>query len=332
MDFEKKKLIVLGDLHIGHPLWDKVKNVFEEELMKIWDSGADIFLMGDLLECQTRNSVGKGQIMDINEQVELVIDYFKDFAEAGRLIGMISGNHEDRINKDTGNYDLYKDMCSRLGTKPLGRWTIFEYYGLTVYATHPRGAATTDGGRDLWFRKILNRRECDLYLVGHFHTLYNKLHAGRFYHLEEIPRQKKMFMTGSILHYELDYVEERAYEPQLNGYIELDFENNHFKATPHYLLYDCSLHTDIGLNNKKWNEWEYQQTPKRKEWEKKYRDTHIFDVYPIEYECYHCHTKHSYKPQKKTTANPSTKCKNCKKRVSLDTYFQRRERTPEEMR
>jgi len=143
------ELLFCGDWHLGYPtcLFDDLK----ENLDYCLSHRIYLLLMGDLMEAGTRDSVGDSvfkQILDPQSQIERIIELLLPLSEAGLVLGLYRGNHENRILKTTG-MDPAKIICRILRIPYLGgaMWNLF-YVGnqsYKIYALHGKS-----GARMLW--------------------------------------------------------------------------------------------------------------------------------------------------------------------------------------
>ena len=133
-------LLFFGDIHLGYPTCDVAK----AQSMIDWviKEKAYVILMGDLLECGTTRSIGDSaytQTLNPQEQMETMITMLTPLAETGRVIGLHTGNHEQRMFKDSG-IDVAKVMARILRVPYLNYacWTLLKvgklYY--TLYSSH----------------------------------------------------------------------------------------------------------------------------------------------------------------------------------------------------
>ena len=142
------ELVGFGDLHIGASTYCEKRALEVRNYIK--DNNCLWIGMGDFIENANKRSVGAGvyeQVMNPTEQDV----YLKDFLEpiAGKCIGYLKGNHEERSFKDSG-YDTACIVCHAL-KMPYCMW---EYFGIiagegrayTVYAVHSYSGSKTVGG------------------------------------------------------------------------------------------------------------------------------------------------------------------------------------------
>jgi len=134
------EIVFCGDWHYGARECDvqKIRDMLNYcHLHKIY-----IFLMGDLIEAGLKNSIGAGvyrQNINPQKQMERVIELLKPLSDAGLILGSLDGNHERRIEKDTG-ICITKMMCRFLEIPYLKSacWNLW-YAGdqsYTIYALH----------------------------------------------------------------------------------------------------------------------------------------------------------------------------------------------------
>jgi hypothetical protein len=122
--FDRVKIIPIGDIHVGAPEgqcdWGKV----ERELKYIMDTPDTYMIgMGDYCDCASK-MVRKGpnvftSSLSPMEQYEKILDAFEPLAENGKLLGMLTGNHEQWINEDSG-IDIIALLCRGLKVPYLG--------------------------------------------------------------------------------------------------------------------------------------------------------------------------------------------------------------------
>ena len=203
-----RNIYAIGDLHIGN------KNYQEKTLKSTLDKiDGDIIGMGDFCEFINEKSFKyETQTMSPKKQFKEFKRLFKPFAEEGRILAMVKGNHEDRyFNK----LDGLEDWCEVYEIPYNGRHILIDIDWVTIYAHHPKTSATTAAGRDRVFKKMRDVQEADVYLSGHFHSLYQDLSF-------KYDRKRKLNSvlfgcTGSYLNYKDSYAEEKLYTPNPVG-------------------------------------------------------------------------------------------------------------------
>jgi len=164
-----KVLYAIGDFHIGNQNYKG--NLLHKTLIKIADDyKSKLLLMADFCEfINERSFKYESQTMPPKKQFKLFKKLFKGFAEAERIIACLKGNHEDRyFNK----LDGLEDWCDQYDINYNGRHILIRYANKYIYAHHPKTSATTAAGRDRVFKKMRLVQDADIYLSGHFHSLY----------------------------------------------------------------------------------------------------------------------------------------------------------------
>lgn len=210
--------VAFGDLHYGLKECDivRAKRMLDYCLAK----NTYVLLMGDLMECGIKSSVGRSiyqQKLSPGEQLEAIIELFKPLAEKGLILGSLMGNHEDRILKLTG-VNVIKIFCKTLDIPYLGDacWNLF-YAGnqsYTVYALHGRS-----GSRFVYTKlkaavDIAHTFDADLLLMGHVHELTDD-----FLQVQSVDKtrkkviEKKRFivLTGHYVGYDRSYAQMKGY-------------------------------------------------------------------------------------------------------------------------
>jgi hypothetical protein len=125
---------------------------------------------------------------------------------------MIKGNHEDRYFTKV---DGLRTWCQNYGIPYNGRHGFVNLNGTTIYAHHPKTSATTTAGRNRVFMKMRNVQDADIYLSGHFHSLFQET-ACRYDKHGDL--YKVHFgCTGSYINFRNSYAEDKLYEPNEIG-------------------------------------------------------------------------------------------------------------------
>jgi hypothetical protein len=182
--------------------------------------------MGDYIECGTTSSVGDSvyrQKLNPQEQMEEVVRLFKPLAEAGLIIGLLSGNHERRLMKAVG-LDIVKVICSELDVKYLGHsafhiWRVGrEVY--TVFSTHGSSGARLPYSKIRAALDVFRYVDTELVLYGHVQsldhhtTLYHRVNVNK----KKIDEMKRhAVLTGSFMDYFDSYGEEKNLPPVKTG-------------------------------------------------------------------------------------------------------------------
>ncbi len=182
--------------------------------------------------------VKKGLDRITDFQVEMVIDYFKKYAETGRILGAIRGNHEDSILQHHST-DVHERICEGLGIRNLGysafiRLTLKKKNtgakrNCVIYAHHGHGSSRRAGSSVNRLEDTIMKYDCDIVLQSHDHQKLGK----RFIRLYVSPsgtpkiRHKPIIVarTGTFLRTSVEgdttYSEKAGYPPTDIGVVKI---------------------------------------------------------------------------------------------------------------
>ena len=221
---EYASIIFWGDVHHGHPQCD-IKRALAM-LDYCLKHNVYVIGMGDFLECGTRLSIGDSvykQKLNPQEQMEDMLGFLEPISKSGLLLGLHSGNHEDRISHMAG-LNLTKNMCRELKVPYLGGavWHKLRVgsQNYSLYTMHGAGGAQfihTKLGRAV---QIANSFWCDVFAMGHVHAkACEPLEKQRINIRNRTVEQFKMYvvMTGSYLTYDRSYAQTSGYSPATLG-------------------------------------------------------------------------------------------------------------------
>ena len=218
-DFDGYFFYALGDFHIGNQNYQG--KILEKTLKKIHKSKGMVIGMGDYCEFINQKSFNyESQTMSPKNQFKELKRLLKPLAEDGLIITLLKGNHEDRYFR---KLDGLEDYCENYEIRYNGRHFLIPIGDLVVYAHHPQSSATTTAGRDRVFKKMILIQEADIYLTGHFHSLFQeKIHRYN--------RKRKLYdihfaCTGSYLDYKNSYAELKLYSPNPIGCKKITITN-----------------------------------------------------------------------------------------------------------
>jgi len=168
------KVIPLFDLHIGSPQADL------KLISRYLQQDAYFILGGDLMDAGIKNSIGNvyHQEMTPQEQLDKLVEIFEPCKE--RIIGICSGNHEQRINREVGidilqvfaqliQREKYYDPDSLLIHIRLGKNRHAKKTNYTFYVVHGWSGARKPGGKMNAIQELRGVILADIYLVGHSH-------------------------------------------------------------------------------------------------------------------------------------------------------------------
>lgn len=117
----------IGDVHVGSPQYDDKSTRKKIQIIEEDPCGC-VVLAGDLGDYGLKNSKSNvyEATMNPKEQQEFIYELFKPIAH--KITGAVSGNHEQRITRETGLCPLY-DLCVLWGVPEVYR----ENLAITKY-------------------------------------------------------------------------------------------------------------------------------------------------------------------------------------------------------
>jgi hypothetical protein len=227
-DADELIIVAIGDLHLGSPHYHD--ETLRETLRFVdeYRERCRILLPGDICEVATKGSVGAGvyeQILTPPEQINRAVEIFRPYADL--IDGVIIGNHEMRVYKDTGVDLLAEVFCPKLGIED----KYLRYQGVVKYAWnnraynvalwHGAGGGKRPGSAINKVNEMKNTVFADVYLMGHVHRLGS---TKEDYFIPD-PQHMKMrritqayVVTGSALEYEGSYAEMMGLTPSTKGF------------------------------------------------------------------------------------------------------------------
>jgi hypothetical protein len=238
-------LIPLGDLHRGdRHLTARGLGKLKGYLDWVMDrENAYIFLMGDILNVASRQSkTNPFESMSGNDEYDAAIKLFNPYKD--RIIGAITGNHEQRMYKDYG-FNPLGPFCNELNIPYCGFSSCIKirvgrrkeaknqfqqvYWG---FAHHGNGGGGTLGAainRKVKLQEIVHGM--DFYMAGHDHQLVAGSRNVLLPKRDTIEHQRVHYIdTGSFLDWDGSYAEEAAMAISKLGAPRLRFdgrENHH---------------------------------------------------------------------------------------------------------
>ncbi len=219
-------IVPIACLHVGHYLFDEKKFLGYRDWILSTDN-AYCFLNGDLCESAIIGSKGDvyKAVMTVSEAKEKIKEIIMPLVVAKKIIGMNSGNHEDRVYKLTGN-DISLDIAMFLGIED-----IYDKQGIcgtlrvgkvtySFYIKHGKGGGKTQAYKMNKLKAMANViKNCDLYMIAHFHDilsfqikpLFIDIDKGKKYYVKQTFASSSSFMDYG------DYAEDFDMEPAKTG-------------------------------------------------------------------------------------------------------------------
>lgn len=234
---DELKVLLIGDIHWGskHCLMGEFLQALEYAQS---DPEIKVILMGDLIECATKSSVGAGwagQHINPQEQIDEMCDLLRPLADNRQILGIHTGNHEQRAMNISG-IDITKMICKDLGVPNYGfsRFTRIKvvsdkhpkkrgenYY---FFTTHGSSGATLPHTKIRGCLNLANSFGADIFATGHVHELQH--HKSKFFIPDEDnktakERHRHFILTGHFLDYKNSYAEMKNLRPSETGYVKI---------------------------------------------------------------------------------------------------------------
>jgi len=217
-DKGRARIAACGDWHLG------AKHCMEDQLdaflAMCMEKRIHLLCMGDQLEMAHKTSVGAGVFEqdDPDSQINRVLDKLRPFQEAGLLIGVHSGNHEDRLFKIAG-VNITALICQTLGCRYLNHAAFHRILvgkqSYTMFTTHGSSGARLPWTKIKAAMDQFRFVDSDIILYGHTHGLD---HTTQLFRMVD-KRNKKVehrvrhaCLTGSWLGYG-GYAEQKNLPP-----------------------------------------------------------------------------------------------------------------------
>jgi hypothetical protein len=227
-EVEEFILVPLGDWHIGNK--DCRLDTIQKKIEYVKNTpNAYCTVGGDLLECIIKESKGDifTQELTPQKQLDKAVELLQPIKN--KILGIVSGNHEARIYKDTG-FDVSRDMAKHLGLEDLYDAVdelIFVSFGKnqsrekkrhtkSIYLNHELYNATTIQSCVLALQKLSSVVWADIYVGQHTHfpIVYITSYLEAQARSKTIIKRMRAFMNGgSDMDYP-DYARQKCFEPK----------------------------------------------------------------------------------------------------------------------
>lgn len=181
-ELKEIEIIGLGDVHYGSP--EHNAKLFDEIIEKIkTQDNLYCILLGDLIECVTKDSVGDlyTQKGTPQTQANYIIEKLKPIKD--KILAMTGGNHENRVARTSG-FDINYYIAWGLGIEERyikDSFVLFVKFGkvrgrqrskqvFSIFVCHGFGGSTKKPSK---LKKLVELKDlvtgCDAYLMGHIH-------------------------------------------------------------------------------------------------------------------------------------------------------------------
>lgn len=226
-DLEYVYIIPISDMHVGDRHFDEKKFMsfrrwIEEE------PNAFVVLVGDILNCATKNSVSDiySEIKNPQAAKKYAFELLKPIKN--KIIGMTAGNHEKRVWKESGN-DIAEDLAMLLECPydpeglllciKLGQNKTKHRVAYTVYITHGCGAGRTIGAKANVLKRASEIVLADIYIIGHIHFMQSFCD---YYFVpdvihKKVIKQKRLYVSSASFLDWGGYAEEKMLPPSKTG-------------------------------------------------------------------------------------------------------------------
>ena len=180
------EVIPIGDTHIGEEQADiqSVKELIRYVLDK---DNRYVILNGDLMNIALKSSKSDvyGDTLKPSQQLDYVARLFKPLADNNRIIAMGTGNHEDRVMRET-NFDISYLLAKELGIEKRyadNSFVLFVKFGrshnaredrpkknvYSFFVWHGAGGGNLSGGKLNRVMRMGDTVVCDVYIMNHVH-------------------------------------------------------------------------------------------------------------------------------------------------------------------
>lgn len=250
-EIKEIEILPLGDVHFGSPEFNNV--LFDETIEKIKNQdNLYCILLGDLIECVTKDSVGDlfTQQGTPQTQAASIVEKLKPIKH--KILGMTSGNHENRVFKSTG-FDIsyyIADKLELLDKYNKGSFVLFVKFGIrrgntnkkhsfSIVISHGVASSTKKAGK---LNSLLKMSEvvsgADIYVMGHVHDFICTYEENFIIDPQNKiikPKISCLITQGAFLDFG-GYGYEKGYKPlaQKYGIISLGYVSKH-KADERYV-------------------------------------------------------------------------------------------------
>ena len=239
------ELVPIADLHIGDPACQMgmVKSLIND---LVENENRYTILVGDLMNTASAGSKSDfyGETLKPSEQLQKCYEIFNPVKN--KILGIVSGNHEERISKSVG-VDMTQLFASELGLSHLYSDTsglIFLRFGqrkdnkkhkltYSIYVNHGHGGGRRPGGKINALADFGSIIDADCFIVGHTHlpaTFKDRAFRITTQSGSAILRERLFVNTASSLDYS-GYGNRNGYQPASNSYPVISFSNTSHHMT-----------------------------------------------------------------------------------------------------
>lgn len=247
---DKISLLPLADTHIGDVHCDMP--LILDTVARIQETpNYYTILDGDLMNTAiigSKSDIYHDQ-MPPSEQLAKCAELFGGLAEAGKILAVLPGNHEERISRVAG-VDMTQTLCRELGIEGVyspSSAVVFLRFGenrkkgrkykivYSIYVNHGRGGGRRPGGKINSLEDLARIVTADIYLTGHTHmpAVFRQAHYIATPQCTISRRERVFVNTASFLDWDGSYADRAGFVPNSKKMpvIHLDPEEHHITVT-----------------------------------------------------------------------------------------------------
>lgn len=222
-------IVPITDVHLGsHHANVAYFKAFIDHILSV--PNCVTILNGDLAETATKVSVGAAMFEEsdhLPKQLAALYQLLKPLADAGKILGMGPGNHEERVANMIGLNPM-EILAEKLGVPYFGYQGFFKVivgdipYRIAFH--HGVGGGATTGSKSAAAERMNKVVLADLYFSGHTHG--RQTHTDMIYEFDDetdelVPWIRTYVVGGSFLEYWGGYSEMKALAPSITGAVRI---------------------------------------------------------------------------------------------------------------
>lgn len=233
----------IGDIHLGSINCDKQ---YLHRMLDYINKTPNVYMlgMGDYADCiYGSDKRFDMESMDLDyktpeDQQHALYRLFLPLAKKGKILGLLTGNHEDKIRKLSG-IDITRGLCNQLGIPYLGMsaYVCLSFIGresgerrhrnqIQIYCHHGYFGGREKASKVASLMKLSRVYEADAYLVGHCHDLFSTIEDRILVANGHIQKRRVVYgLTGTFMKTAEEgtrsYSEDAGYFPTKVGTLSL---------------------------------------------------------------------------------------------------------------
>ena len=243
-------ILPLADTHIGDLHCDM--SLILETVARIQHTpNYYTILDGDLMNTAIAGSKSDSyaETLTPSEQLKKCTEIFGGLADAGKILAVLPGNHEERVSRSVG-VDMTELLCRELGIEDYYSPTsalVFLRFGqnakkgrrykivYSIYCNHGRGGGRRPGGKINALEDMARIVTADIYLMGHTHmpAVFRQAHYIATPQCTISKREQVFVNTASFLDWNGSYGDRAGFVPNSKKMpiIELCPYEHHIQVT-----------------------------------------------------------------------------------------------------